>query len=437
MSKNTMNNQTSGGGCEGSGVFDAMGDSASAMPGFSMPGFPMPGFPIAGNGDPRRTSAENASEIGGEAELRRQMRARLNAYFDAEGNRDRVASREALHDLSRTPGGTDELAAMRRVLSGFDVRPEHPDLTRVVLAKVAKRGTFLSRPARRRVSAARVLIACSLLVVVGAFVYIDRASTPQPDGPAGAISAVVDAQRSDAAESVRNLAIAVDALRSDLIEPVGALTATDPKQRLAAREPARALSMGDTSDYEESFRDPAGSARTPGSHDGARVAAYANTESADQTPGAMPMARLFAPIRTELGRTELGSRTDSPSLAAAANASAAARALASAQDAWMIRPSPSVLIGDIPDLHDAAGANAMADAEVAELARRLTIDLNSLSSSGSTSMAPEFIDDALLRGGLLTSSSPKVHEPEIRLRPDGTRTILWWVFPNASAETSK
>jgi hypothetical protein len=409
MSHNTMNNR-SGGGSSDSGVFDPLNDSDPRIDsGFAIPG-----------------------ASAGEADLRRLMRSRLNAYFDAEGNRDRVAAREALHDLSGMPGGSDEIAAMRRVLGGFDVRPEHPDLTRVVLAKVAKRGTFLSRPARRRVSAARVLIACSLLVVVGTFVYIDRASTAPVDGPAGAISAVVEAQRSDAAESVRNLARAVDSLRSDLIEPVGALVASDAPHAIAKREPQRSLAMGDTSGYEET--------------------ASANAPTAHAT--AMPMTRLMPIIQADLD-----SKRDGLNLAGSNSASArrsephaqpaVARALAAAEDAWSIAPSPSVLL-DNAALDASIRAHQANPSDATEEVRALRLDLNldlgqdlaldagDFSNNGFSSndfSNIDSIDNALIRGGLLTKSRPGsdiASEPEIRLRPDGSRTILWWVFPNAA-----
>lgn len=405
MSHHTMNNRSDGGASD-SGVFDPLNDSdpridsGSAIPGAS----------------------------AGEADLRRLMRSRLNAYFDAEGNRDRVVAREALHDLSGMPGGSDELAAMRRVLSGFDVRPEHPDLTRVVLAKVAKRGTFLSRPARRRVSAARVLIACSLLVVVGTFVYIDRASTAPVDGPAGAISAVVEAQRSDAAESVRNLARAVDSLRSDLIEPVGALVVSDAPHAVAKREPQRALAMGDTSAYEETVP----------------------TSDATAHATAMPLTRLMPIIQADLDR-----KPDGPNLAGSNSADArrsepqaqpaVARALAAAEDAWSIAPSPSVLLRDNAALDASIRAHQANPTDATEEVRALRLDLNldlgqnlgldagDLSNNDFSNI--DSIDNALIRGGLLTKSRPGsdiASEPEVRLRPDGSRTILWWIFPNAA-----
>lgn len=404
MSHHTMNNR-SGGGASDSGVFDPLNDSDPRIDsGFAIPG-----------------------ASAGEADLRRLMRSRLNAYFDAEGNRDRVAAREALHDLSGMPGGSDEIAAMRRVLSGFDVRPEHPDLTRVVLAKVAKRGTFLSRPARRRVSAARVLIACSLLVVVGTFVYIDRASTAPVDGPAGAISAVVEAQRSDAAESVRNLARAVDSLRSDLIEPVGALVVSDAPHAVAKREPQRALAMGDTSAYEETIP----------------------TSDSTAHATAMPLTRLMPIIQADLD-----SKRDGLNLAGSNSASArrseppaqpaVARALAAAEDAWSIAPSPSVLLRDNALLDASIRAHLtnpnLGSEEIPSLRLDLNLDLGQNLGQNPGLDAGDFsnvdsIDNALIRGGLLTKSRPgsdMASEPEVRLRPDGSRTILWWIFPNAA-----
>lgn len=392
MSHNTKNNQA--GASEGSGVFDPLTESGFAMPRPFDPSLEsrmldsrLGGGSGGGSGEPSN----------GEAELRRLMRSRLNAYFDAEGQRDRVAAREALHDLSRMPGSGDELAAMRRVLGGFDTRPEHPDLTRVVLAKVAKRGTFLSKPARRRVSAARVLIAASLLVVVGTFVYIDRAANAPVEGPAGAISAVVEAQRSDAAESVRNLARAVDSLRFDLMEPVGALAVTDTD--IAKREPQRSLAMGDTSGYEEST--------TRSVPDDTRHAT------------GLPLTRLLP-----VARTDLDSPWTGPNLAGASLAGqpAVAQALTSVQDAWSIAPTPSILLGERARSVDANETFDHATRPIPSL----RLDLSDFSVA-------ESIDDVLTRGGLLTNTSPDLtSEPEIRLRPDGSRTVLWWVFPNAA-----
>lgn len=377
MSKHTTNNQAS----DGSGVFEPLNDSGFAMP-----------RPFDGSLDPRHLDPRLGKESAGEAELRRLMLAKLNTYFDAEGGRDRVAARQSLHDVTRMPGGSEELAAMRRVLSGFDVRPQSPDLTRVVLAKVGKRGTFLSRPARRRISAARVLIAASLLVVVGTFVYIDRSSQAPVQGPAGAISAVVEAQRSDAAASVRNFAQAVDTLRSDLIDPVGELVAPDNAQRLAARGPRASLAMGDTSGYEESVTGT-------GSGQG------------------IPLTRLIPAMHSDLGNSTGGlAGTKEP---------AVARALASAQDAWTVGASPNVLLDNLPKLHGGADATMSRVASIPPL----RLDLSGFL------LDPASIDDTLARGGLLTNmSSATGSEPEVRLRPDGTRTVLWWIFPNAAAQ---
>lgn len=396
----TMNNPAS----EGSGVFDSLSDSGFANPKSFDPMNPLDSSHL----DARQLDPRLGERSAGEAELRRVMRARLNAYFDAEGQRDRVGARETLHDLSRMPGGADELASMRRVLSGFDTRPEHPDLTRLVLAKVAKRGMFLSKPARRRVSAARVLIAASLLVVVGTFVYMERGSNGPEQGPAGTITAVVEAQRSDAAESVRNLARAVDTLRSDLIEPVGALAGADAR---SVRQPQRALSMGDTSSYEESTTRAEGSA----------VAAATG-------PADLPMTRLLP-----VARTDIGNAHESPNLAGVTtpNVTAAARALASAGNAWSIAPTPSVLLAGPSSLGPVPSANI----DMLDDLSTLHLNLGSFTDSDS-------IDGALTRGGLLSRIRPELgptlgSEPEVRLRPDGSRTILWWVFPESPAPAKK
>lgn len=409
MSRNPTNNPGDG-ACDESGVFDPLDELHSGAPAFG-PQISFDGTVDSRPLDPRDPDPSFRRPAAGEAELRRAIRSRLNAYFDAEGQRDRVAAREALHDLSRIPGANDELAAMRRVLSAFDTPPQHPDLTRVVLAKVAKRGTLMSKPARRRISAARVLIAASLLVVVGTFVYIDRSSTAPIQGPAGTISAVVEAQRSDAADSVRNLARAVDTLRSDLMEPVGALVADSS---VSKREPQRALAMGDTSAYEESSLQIASG---PDALPGAAPSAHSPSTYASS----FPLTRVLPIARSEFGDARTG-----PNLAGvgASETPAFARAIASAPDAWAIAPTPSII------LPTRATPSIDPTAQVSNDLSPRHLNLSGVAASPS-------IDDAITRGGLLTNVNTDPEsllgtQPEIRLRPDGSRTVLWWIFPDAS-----
>lgn len=262
--------------------------------------------------------------MGGE----RSINQRLNAYLDAAGTRDRVGQREALHELTRIPSGVDELAGMKRILGGFDVRAKCPDLTRIVLAKAQQRGAFVSRPTKRKISVARVMLACLLVIAVGAAAILERANrlVPQNTEP------VLIAKNNTGSGGSGGYAISTPnpsmrdthAMRADVLSPTNQLVAGVGNEQHTSNvisslgsglgsggstvgngsrlRVSQALRMGDTSSYEETRGGvPRGSVQARDTSTSASSEVRTSETNAGAKPGGVMMAmKLFPATRHQL-----------------------------------------------------------------------------------------------------------------------------------------
>lgn len=149
---------------------------------------------------------------------------------------DRELSAQGRSDLfaraAKDPDAADRIGEMAEVVSAFRVEVEAPDLTRAVLARTARRRSFLPARGRRLVWASRVGMAACLGLVVAGVGMIERTHpgvldlTPEVEP----VTAFADAFEADAVSGIRSIAHMADAFCVDNIIPdeqPGAATIAD------------------------------------------------------------------------------------------------------------------------------------------------------------------------------------------------------------------
>lgn len=173
----------------------------------------------------------------------------VNEVLDARAAGAEISALETLHDAARRdPSVLSLLRDVEESLHALRRTPRAADLSRPILARVARRRPFLARRARRRISATRIALACGALATLALVALVQRFAPDAPLFPQEPrpVSSLVEASRADAAESVRQIASAVGSLGSGVVSPVGEVSAR------AAGHPRRPapLSLGNTTAYD-------------------------------------------------------------------------------------------------------------------------------------------------------------------------------------------
>lgn len=165
-----------------------------------------------------------------------------NEVLDARAAGASLAAREMLRNAAaKDPLVLEVMRELEETLHLVREPMRGTDVSREVLDRVHSTRPFLAKRARRKVSAARLVLACSLLAGLSTIVVLQRL---EPGASTGPVTAALDASRDDAVHSLRSLASAFDRL-ADSVEHATASSAPSP-----APPVRRSLALGDTTRYE-------------------------------------------------------------------------------------------------------------------------------------------------------------------------------------------
>ncbi|TVQ62179.1 MAG: hypothetical protein EA378_06890 [Phycisphaerales bacterium] len=129
----------------------------------------------------------------------------VDAFFDRE--LDREAQRRMFDRLRGDPPRCEEITSTREMLRELRRKPDAPDLTGAILARVESRRAFLTPTWRKLVTTGRLAVAAGVLLGIGLAATAQRLwpeATTFRDQPAP-LTGFVDSTRADASSSFRAL----------------------------------------------------------------------------------------------------------------------------------------------------------------------------------------------------------------------------------------
>lgn len=247
----------------------------------------------------------------GAGERRAAAERVANGILDARAAGATLTAREMLRNaVAKDPMVLEVMHELEEAVHLVRSPVSGPDMSKAVLDRVHETKPFLTRRTRRKISAARMVLACSVLAGLSAIAILQRL---EPGTPTGPVTAAIDASRNDAVHSLRSLASAFDRL-ADSVEHASA--AVDPV--MPVRRP---LMMGDTTRYEGSLIAEAHVREFPGVRPfGPGPGLFAEMASAPAImPGIAQPAALIGPPALLLGRGPLANVRPAPPLLSAAD----------------------------------------------------------------------------------------------------------------------